>query len=70
VNARIFSGTLEGHAGKFVTEEVGLNLQSQIDYLLEGLRMVAQADNMVEAVGIAIDVIDGHAKAQIPGSSH
>jgi hypothetical protein len=70
MNARIFTGALEGHSGKFVTEEVGLNLQGQIDYLLEGLRMVAQADNLVEAVGIAVDLIDGHARAQIPGSSN
>lgn len=66
MNARIFVGTLEGHEGNFVTEDVGLNLQAQIDYLLEGLTMICQSDTRAEAVGIATDLIDGHQKAQLP----
>lgn len=69
MNARIFAGTLEGHTGKFVTEETGLNLQAQIDYLLEGLSMICQADTRVEAIGIAVDVINGHKAGQPPVGS-
>jgi hypothetical protein len=71
VNARLFTGTLEGHTGKFVTEEVGLNLQTQIDLLLEGLQMAAQASTTEEARRMAQDVLDGHQRSlAIMGSSH
>lgn len=71
MNARIFRGSLEGHAGKFVTEEVGLNLQAQIDFLLVGLTMICQAATRRAAIGIAVDLIDGHKKAQLPqGATH
>lgn len=47
------------------------NLAYQIQYLLEGLAMVAQANTLAEARGIAEDVIAGHQAAiAAAGSAH
>lgn len=75
MNARIYVGKLISPEGetmqRWVTFETAENLQAQIDALREGLSMIAQADNLVEAVCIAVDVIDAHSKAiAAGGSSH
>jgi len=74
MNARIYTGTLNGPegttVGRFVKVEAAHNLQAQIDYLLEGLRMCAQA-SAGEPQRIAVDVIDGHEKSLAAmGASH
>jgi hypothetical protein len=73
MNAKIFTGTLIGPegqtVGRFVKYETAHNLQAQIENLLETLTMIAQADNLVEAVGIAVDVLDAHQKAVAAGGS-
>lgn len=75
MNARIFTGTLLGPdgetVGRWVKFEAAHNLQGQIDYLLEGLRMAAQADSATEARRLAQDVLEGHERSiALMGSSH
>jgi len=75
---RIYTGTLleaGSHAlptvGKFVKYETAHNLQAQIDYLTEGLRMVVHATGATEAHNIAADVLEGHEKSlAFMGASH
>ncbi len=75
MNARIFTGTLLGPegetVGRWVKFEVAHNLQGQIDNLLEGLQMAAQASSTEEARRLAQDVIEGHQRSlALMGSSH
>ena len=72
---RIFTGTLNGPdgstVGRFVKYETANNLPAQIDYLLEGLHMCAQASSLIESRRIVEDVIAGHQMAlNALGSSH
>ena len=73
MKARVYTGTLNASdgqiVGRFVTYEVAKNLQSQVDYLMEALSMVRQAETLGEARGIATDSALGHRMATEAGGS-
>ncbi len=75
MNAKIYTGTLEGPhgtlVGQFVRMQDAHNVAQQVQLLLEGLAMIAQADTVAEARGIAEDLISGHQRAiAAAGSAH
>jgi hypothetical protein len=63
MKAQIYTGILEGHAGRFIKLQDAQNLQYQIDLMVEALRMIEQAANSGEARGIARDMVQGYERS-------
>lgn len=71
MNARIYTGTLNGPhgttVGRFVKFETAHNLQNQIDLLRLALTLICQADTRIDAIGIAADALANHDRALAAG---
>ena len=75
MNAKFYTGTLIGPhgemVGQFVKFQDAHNIAVQVQLLLEGVAMIAQANTLAEARGIAEDLINGHQAAlAAAGSAH